>query len=221
MPYCKWLAGDFIWQREQFLRQEPVRDHRAADGTPLLDGKDIAGRSLLFARPGLTPDFTLAMKHDSLYTALLQTLVKFNYFKIIAIIRHPLDVIASWQKLDDFPIGRGRPPGIARFWPKALAIADSGAAPLDRMVQLYDLYLERYHELREHITIIKYEDVMQGPMLVSELFGIEILSAAAPMLQPRRGVHRSKDMDAIRKSFRKYGVFTKLYYEDVCSHIPE
>ena len=129
--FCKWLAGDFIWTRAQLLRGETVMDRRASDGSPLLDmlhdprpprNENGSVEPLPIRRPGLNGDFILAAKHHTVFTAMLPTLLKLDYFTVIAIIRHPLDVIASWQQLDRLPASRGNPAGIARLWPEAMAI---------------------------------------------------------------------------------------------------
>jgi len=224
LPYGKWLAGDFIWRRAQLQRRQPLPDFRAADGSPFMDGqndpkqpRNESGKAahVLFTRAKLEGDFILGMKHHVLYTALLPALVKFDHFKIIAVIRHPLDVLASWQKLGMPPLARGNPPGIGRLWPEALAIAEAEIDPIDRMVQLYDLHLQRYHELGEQVHIVKYEDVAHDPMTVSRLFGIKTRPANASMIEKRKRVHRVENAALIRESLRKYGVFAREYYGDI------
>src|SRR4051812_44485586 len=37
LAFCKWMVGDYQWTRLQLLKQDPVRDVRADDGSPLLD----------------------------------------------------------------------------------------------------------------------------------------------------------------------------------------
>src|SRR5688500_4200022 len=90
IPFCKWLAGDFIWHRSRLLTHAPVKDYRAPDGSPLLDGlkdprlqRDAAGDPVMssLVREGLRDDFILAMKHDALYTCVLPTLVELQHFK--------------------------------------------------------------------------------------------------------------------------------------------
>jgi len=215
MPYCKWLAGDFVWQRGQFLRGEPVSDFRAADGSPLMDGLSGPKDPVSFTRPELKGNFILGMKHHVLYTALLPTLVKFAHFKIIAVIRHPLDVLASWQKQKHAPLSKGNPPGIAHFWPEALAVMESKAKQLDRLVQLYEMHLQRYHELREQIHIVKYEDVVRDPMIVSRLFDVDALPANASKIKSRPRILHMENAERIRESLKKYGVFAREYYGEV------
>ena len=231
LPYCKWLVGDYVWTRRALLDQEPVCDFRAADGTPLLDGLFDARRKLkepvqegtadtppepepvFFTKNGLDKDFILAMRHHTLFTSVLPTLVQFNHFKIIAVIRNPLDVFSSWGRLPQPLISRGNPHGIARFWPELLAIMESNLSQAECFVQLYEAYLGRYHELRDHIIIVKYEDLLEDPALLHKEFGAkDISSAILKLIEKRTHAHNTPQAASFRDAFRKYGVFTKLYY---------
>ncbi|MDE3059397.1 MAG: sulfotransferase domain-containing protein [Pseudomonadota bacterium] len=224
LAFCKWLVGDFFWQRLQLMRGEFIPDWRAEDGVPLLDGMhdprqakdDVTNEPLpiSFTRPGLREGFILAMKHHTLYTALLPMLVRFNHFRIIAVIRNPLDVVASWQAMEKPPLRRGNPHGIARFWPEALTVMDAETNETDKFVQLYDLYLQRYYESREHIDILRYEDVVRDPGMVGRLFGRQRVPKSAKLIEPRNRMHSQKNVERIRASLKKYGIFTREYYAD-------
>lgn len=223
VQYVKWLVGDYAWRRSQFLRGDPIPDVRAADGSPLLDSiKDIrivktAGgddESVPLKREGLSHDFILGMKHHALYTALLPSLAKFDHFRIIAIVRHPLDVIASWQALND-PLAQGKLKIGPRMWPEASAISLSDIEPLDRMAQLYDAFMQRYYTHQQHIDVVRYEDVIDNPKTVGELFGLNVVPPAASQIIRRPRVLLAGGADAVRESFKKYGVFTKHYYPDI------
>jgi len=224
LPFCKWLIGDYGWTRQLLLNQEPVSDFRATDGSPVLDGLyDLRQKrndkdepeSVVFARPDLSPDFILGMRHHTLYTSILPTLVKFGKLKIIAVIRHPFDVLNSWRQLPMPLIGRGKPHGIARFWPEALAITEEKLEAADMLVQLYDAYIQRYHELREHITIVKFEDVIDDPTSVSRLFRLEAASANTALIEKRARVLITAEVNVFRERLRKYGIYTKQYYPDI------
>lgn len=234
MPYCKWLVGDFVWTRRTILDLEPVSDYRGVDGRPLLDGlydprqkfKELSQENsaeamkepdvVYFTRSGLSNDFILAMRHHSLFTSILPTLVKFRHFKIIAVIRHPLDVLSSWQQLAHPVLARGTPPSIARFWPEALAIMESGLAQAERYAQLYEAYLGRYHELRDQITIVKYEDVIDDVAMIGRLFGgKEVAPPLLELIEKSPKARITAETKAYREAFRKFGVFTKHYYPDI------
>lgn len=223
LPFCKWLVGDFVWARRRLLDGEAVSDLRGADGAPLLDGRNdprqprnAAGEptEVQFLRPGLSEHFHLGMRQTIIFTSVLPRLVKFKHFKIIAVIRHPLDVLAAWQQLPQPLLAPGNPPGIARYWPEALGIINAEAPQADRFVQLYELFIRRYHELGDQIHILKYEDIIANPMLVSDLLGVKSLPAAAAMIEARPRLRDAETAALLRQGLRKFGVFTKLYYSD-------
>lgn len=221
--YGKLLAGDFLWTRAQIIDKQPVYDFRSLSGAPLVDGlhdpkmplKASSGEpSAIPLTRNLTGDFILGAKHHTLYTSVLPTLVKFRHFKIIAVIRHPLDVFASWKQLPKPLLAKGNPKGIGRFWPEALGIASSGANMATLFAQLYDLYLQRYHELREHIHIVKYEDIIEDPAMVSRLFGLKKPPSTASLIEARpRRQFLATETESFRAALKKYGVYTKIYYD--------
>lgn len=227
LAYCKWLTGDFIYRRVQLLHGEAVPDWRAADGSPLWDGMrdprqpvDAEGKRIPYnlTRSGLSENFTLVMKHHSLYTGLLPTLVGFEHFAIIAIIRHPLDVLTSWASFPGTLFASGQMEDNL-LWPEAQKLSETDLQPLIRMVQLYDLHLGIYHELHKKIRIVKYEEVLENPALVAMLLGKKEPSAGTEFLTPPSPRRFSGDIDALRDAFRRYGVYTRQYYPDI-DYIP-
>ncbi len=225
IPFAKWLAGDFIWHRSRLLSQDAVNDYRASDGSPLLDTikdpriqRDESGKAKLssFTRAGLIGDFTLAMKHDALYTCLLPTLVEMSHFKIIAIIRHPYDVLTSWQSLPDEPYAQGKIPFARHYWHEAaLMDPEKSFDKLERMVQIYEMFLGRYYELRDHITILKYEDMIDQPVLLSRALGYDIVPPGAPKIVRKPHIHSSENLGPIRERLQKTGVFVRHFYSNV------
>ncbi len=223
MPLCKWLVGDFAWRRSQLLREKPVRDLRSADGKPVLDSlKDSRipnnpedkDHAVAFVRHGLSKDFTLAMKHHALYTALLPQLVEFGHFRIIAVIRHPYDVIQSWRSLDKSrAISKGKLPQAAKYWSEIGRISEEEGNELDRMIQIYDAFCERYHQLREDIEIVRFEDLRDNPIMASEMFGIKKLSPAARLIENRPRILLREDTDVLKQKFKRYGTYTREFYE--------
>ncbi len=169
-------------------------------------------KAVPFTRPALPAQFTLAMRQTTLFTSILPMLVSFQHFTIIAVIRHPVDVCLSWYRMAQPLLSQGNPPGIARYWPEALEALAGGSLP-EQFAALYELYVQRYHELG--VTVLRYEDVMADPLTVSRMFGHEVLPAAAAQLKPSarpRDVERARALEA---ALRRIGVFSKLYYPDL------
>ncbi len=220
--YCKWLIGDFSWTRLQLLKQTRFADYRASDGHALLDNthdprqpKENGEPALVwFTREGLDAKLTLSIKHHAAYTAALPQLVASEHFRIIAVIRHPYDVIGSWLRQAGEHFTEGRiPKRVEQFWPEAAQIAANESDPIARMVQLYECYIKRYHELSEHIHIVKFEDVTADPMLVARWLFSDHTPAAAKLLRPSPRLIDRDMADTLRQHFRRHGVYTRQFYD--------
>jgi hypothetical protein len=221
--YVKWLIGDFSWTRLQLLKKNPIVDFRASDGMPLLDGlydprqppqTHGVPEPVWFTRDGLDARLTLSIKHHALYSAALPALAACEHFRIMAVIRHPYDVIPSWQRAQGTHAAEGRlPPSCERFWPEAAEPFQKEPDLLTRMVQVYDAYMRRYHELREQIHIVKFEDIVANPRLVSEWLFAEPMPTAARLIEKRQRIMDRDLTDQIRQRFRQYGVYTRQFYE--------
>ena len=105
----------------------------------------------------LTSQFTLVVKHNALFTALLEDLVK--VFDVYAVIRNPLDLLISWQTVD-LPVNRGRVPMGERFDPAFSASLNQEGSVLKRQIKLIDWFFKRYDRLLATSKIIRYEDVI-------------------------------------------------------------
>lgn len=217
MPFSKWLMGDFFIQRKLLLNETPVSDLRAADNSPLFDGISAENNPQLrhFTRPGLSDDFTLCMRQHTLYSAILPEILKFAYYRIIVVIRHPLDIMLSWTKHPKVVPAPGQPHGLLTLWPEAHTIAESKADEYDRMAQLIELFFARYHELKDYIEIIKYEDIIENPEIVSGLFGHDRLPANISQLMPRPQTRMHNDLDEMRAALKRYAVCARECYPDI------
>jgi hypothetical protein len=133
--------------------------------------------------------------------------------KIVAVIRHPFDVLSSWDRAGELPVGNGFPPD--DYWPETAAIAASDVPHMEKAVQLYDAYIQRYHELREHIHIVKYEDMIENPLLVSQLFSRKKPPALAHQIMARPRMLLGEQTEKWQKALEKYGVYTRQYYTDL------
>lgn len=221
--YANWLKDDFAARRAEILALTPIKDLRAPDGRPLLDGLLDERRllnqkgkpvSLLYTKEGLSPDFTLAMKHHTLYTAMLPQIVALKHFKVIAIIRHPLEVILSWQRLGgNRPYMQGFIPNLFNsYWPQAAQISYGITDPLERMVFLYDAFCQRYHELGDQVQIVKYEDMVKKPLLVSSAVGAKKTSLHAPLIAEQQHPRLLAKVEQIRAALTRSSVFAKHFY---------
>ena len=110
-----------------------------------------------FAGKVLTADFTLAVKHNAGFTALLDRLVK--QFPCYGIVRNPLAVLASWNSVH-LAVQQGRIPAgeqIDACLRAALGRIDDRH---ERQFYILEWFFERFARLLPRGSILRYEDMV-------------------------------------------------------------
>lgn len=218
--FAGWLKEDMAGQRKMLLAGEPIMDRRRKDGKAVTnyfredhEQKEAINRvgMVPFTRDDLSVNFTLAAKHNILYLSALEEIAKQKAFKIIAIIRHPLGVISSWQTTP-IPISRGELPAAMIYWQQMRKLVATPMELLEKQVRMYDLMCAKLYALREQISIIKYEDLIEKPSLF-----FEYISKPAPLdkmqLQARNPQFYDTDIDAISKTLKTHGQHYQNFYD--------
>ena len=107
----------------------------------------------------LSSDFHLFVKHPAEFTALADLLIP--RYPLVALIRHPLSVLASWQTVD-MPVNRGRMPMAETFQPELEALLALEENCLRRQVRLIGWAFNRYSTFPAN-RIVRYEDLLANP----------------------------------------------------------
>jgi hypothetical protein len=107
----------------------------------------------------LSSDFHLVVKHPALFTALAEPLRRRR--RLVAIVRHPLAVLASWQTVD-MPPNRGRLPRAEAFAPDLAARLAAAPDVLTRQIALLGWMLGIYATFPPS-EVLRYEDLIAGP----------------------------------------------------------
>lgn len=122
------------------------------------------GRRQLQAHPGLLQvpadlpdDFTLVIKHNAAFTALLPKLAM--QLDTFAIVRNPLAVIASWQSVD-VPVQQGRVPAGERLDPQLAARLNASNDVLERQLRVLDWFFQQFHSHLPLQRVLRYEDIV-------------------------------------------------------------
>ncbi len=178
------LESSFAALRATLRAGGSVTDRRSADGSPLTNyfHERAAGpRQPAFiecenARPGLSRHFFLGVKHNALYCATLPEIARRAHFGIIAVVRHPADVVASWHTLS-LPVSSGKLPAAERYWPEMRELTHATLPLLDKQLLIYELLCKRLQSLDARVAIIRYEEMIRNPALVLTAAGIPAESA--------------------------------------------
>ena len=118
-------------------------------------------------------DFTLLVKHNALFTALLPDLTRRDSaarLRCLSIVRNPVAVLASWQTVD-LPVQRGRIPAGEQFAPGLATALAAEEDVLARQVIVLDWFFRQYERHLSPSRIVRYEDVVasEGAVLCDAL----------------------------------------------------
>lgn len=105
----------------------------------------------------LSDDFTLCIKHNAHFTFSLEKLV--GRYPVYVVLRNPISTLASWSSIDA-PVAEGRVKVLYHLKPELAAQLDAIDNILDRQIALLDLHFRQYLTWRDHLTFIRYEDVV-------------------------------------------------------------
>lgn len=107
----------------------------------------------------LDEEFTLVVKHNALFSALLEELV--DVFDVYAVVRNPLAILVSWQTVD-LPVHSGHIPMGERFDAELAALLSTTTNILERQLLLLNWFFVRYDKLIDRSRIVRYEDVIES-----------------------------------------------------------
>jgi Sulfotransferase family len=107
----------------------------------------------------LSEAFSLVIKHPAEFSTLADLILP--RYPLVALVRHPLAVLAAWQTVD-MPINRGRMPMAEAYSPGLAAMLDGIGDRVQRQVALIGWLLGVYSEFPLS-QIIRYEDMMADP----------------------------------------------------------
>lgn len=107
----------------------------------------------------LSEDFTLVIKHNALFTALLSSLIR--RFCCYAIVRNPLATLASWQTVN-LPIHEGHVPMGERFDMALQSDLRGLESSLDRQLCIMRWFYNSFSRNLGQENIVRYEDIIDS-----------------------------------------------------------
>jgi hypothetical protein len=177
--FVRALALDLASLRRHLNQGGAVADRRASDGGPITNyfstgcgGGPRMDQSRIVERrkPGLDGDFLLAVKHNALFAAALPEIIASGSFAVIAIVRDPVRVIASWRSLD-LPVSSGRLPAAEKFWSEMTSICRADIDLLDKHILIYDCFCRRFSAL-SHLKVLKFDEFVVDRGLLLNALGL-------------------------------------------------
>lgn len=142
-------------------------------------------------------NFTLVIKHNALFTALLPELRE--AFPVYGIVRNPLAVLASWNSVD-LPVNSGRIPAGEMYDPELAELLADTPGRIERQLHILEWFCA--HFIRDLSNpILRYEDFVKEPAIIGRT-----LSLASPYrgaIQTRESRNQAYDLVLMEQLYRR------------------
>lgn len=126
------------------------------------DGDGVRRESVLLGKVNVgkrvDDDLALIIKHNALFAALIRPLQ--SQFRLYALVRNPLPVLASWRSVN-LPVGHGRLPMGEAFDPKLSQVLNAESDLLERQLVILRWFFDRYRQLKDD-QVLSYEKLMSS-----------------------------------------------------------
>ena len=168
----------------------------------------------------LSADFTLLIKHNALFAALLPGLTK--SFSCLALVRNPLLVLASWQTVD-LPVHRGRIPAGEELDRDLHQALEREPEMLGRQLIVLDWFFGQFHAYVDPQDILRYEDVVEsGGRALFRRLGHAGAQPAALMSRNDSALYDDAMIDTLlARLLDTGGHWTRFYSREDCERVAE
>ncbi len=163
----------------------------------------------------LPADFTLVIKHNALFAALLAPLAQ--TFPVLALVRNPIAVLASWQTVD-LPVQRGRVPAGERFDAELRRRLDGESDALRRQLVVLDWFFAQFRTHLPRERVLRYEDlVASGGRTLFRYLEAESMASQALRSRNANVLYESATIDALLAAIlAEDGAWWSHYSETDC-----
>ncbi len=192
-----------------------VGDHLATDGTEGAQRDILGERGDIAIKGPLGPDFTLLIKHNAPFAALLERLVPL--YPCLAVIRNPVAVLASWQTVP-FPIANGRVPAGEQFDARLRGRLADEPDVLKRQLIVLNWFFRQYDAHLPATRILRYEDIVSsGGRSLYRALGHPDAPAEPLRSRNDNAVYDRAGMDRLLAALLEAGgEWTRFYAETDC-----
>ena len=161
----------------------------------------------------LSPDFLLIIKHNAVFTALLNDLMQ--DFRCFAIIRNPLATIASWQTVD-LPIHWGHIPMGEHFDKELEWKLSSLDSILDRQIYILRWFFQVFEQYLDPSQVIRYEDIIESRGRVLSKITAQPFQCDSDLANLNASaIYRNLDIDTLlNRLIMEEDIFTGFYSVD-------
>ena len=170
----------------------------------------------------LSTGFTLVVKHNALFAALLPRLALSFSFSCLGLVRNPLSVLASWQTVN-LPVHRGRIPegeALDRHLHRTL---EREPDVLLRQIAVLDWFMNRFRNHLAPENVIRYEDLVDsGGRVLFRRLGHASVRPVALCNMNDNSVYDGATIDTLLDALlRSGGDWTHFYSPADCERVAD
>jgi len=153
------------------------------------------------------PDFTLVIKHNALFTALLPDLQV--AFPVYAIVRNPLSVLASWNSVA-LPVNNGHIPAGEMYGPELTDLLADTPGRIERQLHILEWFCQTFTRHLPH-NILRYEDFVADPTVIGR--SLQLSSSYNGSVQTRASRNQAYDLVLMEQLYRRLMRFGDAIWE--------
>lgn len=221
MHFVRNVLEDLRATRQKLAKGGTVADVREEDGSAPTNYYDARNRRRILnchqvGRPASGEKLLLAVKHNEPLTATLPELCASDDIAIVAIVRHPVPTILSWRSRP-IPLRAGRLSIGYRLWPEALEAEQAAHSVIEAQASIYALYCRRYWSLRDRITIVRYEDMINNPGIIEVIAGRRYtrpVAVSSSNVRPETAASRG-EVAMIQRALTPYAGDIAFFYGEI------
>jgi len=135
--------------------------------------------SFLQIEKNLTDDFILCIKHNGLFTLLLNELN--TIFDSYAIVRNPLAILASWNSVNH-PLSNGHLPVAESVDHELSQKLEAMSDKFDRQFYILSWFFNHYKKTLPAEKIIRYEDIISSGGSALQIIVPEAITLSEPLI---------------------------------------
>jgi hypothetical protein len=141
--------------------------------------------------------FTLVIKHNALFTALLPELRE--VFPVYGIVRNPLAVLASWNSVN-LPVNSGRIPAGEMYSPELSELLADTPGRIERQLHILEWFCGYFARSLSN-PILRYEDFVKEPAVIGRTMSLE--SPYGGVIQTRESRNQTYDLVLMEQLYRR------------------
>ena len=227
---CAYI-GDFVERARERILKESIAPSMLVNGR--LDDNMVAPEpagnglrrpqanwgEIAIDKP-LSSHFTLVVKHNALFAALLPQLA--SSFPCLALVRNPLSVLASWQTVS-LPVHRGRIPEGEAHDGRLYRTLELESDALQRQIIVLNWFFARFRACLPPRNIVRYEDLIEtGGMALFRSIGHAQAQPVALKNRNDNVLYGSEMVDSLLKALLESGgIWTRFYRPSDCEQVAD